>query len=137
MPRRRPPQPLSTTPLPSKVRAVALGGTFDHLHAGHKILLSMGAWIGERLLVGLSSAALLAGKTYASVLEPYEQREARVCAFVALFAPRVACMVVPIVDVYGPTGWDPEIEALVVSKETLGGARASEPFPFSIGTLPR
>lgn len=34
---------------------VALGGTFDHLHAGHKILLSMGAWIAsEKLIVGVT-----------------------------------------------------------------------------------
>ena len=33
----------------------ALGGTFDHLHAGHKILLSMGAWIAkEKLIVGIT-----------------------------------------------------------------------------------
>lgn len=33
----------------------ALGGTFDHLHAGHKILLSMAAWItGEKLIVGMT-----------------------------------------------------------------------------------
>jgi pantetheine-phosphate adenylyltransferase len=34
---------------------VALGGTFDHLHAGHKILLSMAAWIAERkIIVGVT-----------------------------------------------------------------------------------
>lgn len=30
---------------------VALGGTFDHLHAGHKILLSMTAWISSHRVV--------------------------------------------------------------------------------------
>lgn len=36
---------------------VALGGTFDHLHAGHKILLSMGAWIAkEKLIVGVTGS---------------------------------------------------------------------------------
>ena len=34
---------------------VALGGTFDHLHAGHKILLSMAAWITrEKVIVGVT-----------------------------------------------------------------------------------
>lgn len=33
----------------------ALGGTFDHLHGGHKILLTMAAWITDkRLVVGLT-----------------------------------------------------------------------------------
>lgn len=34
---------------------VALGGTFDHLHAGHKILLSMTAWVtSHRIVCGVS-----------------------------------------------------------------------------------
>lgn len=37
------------------IPVVALGGTFDHLHAGHKILLSMSAWIASaRLIVGIT-----------------------------------------------------------------------------------
>ena len=32
-----------------------LGGTFDHLHAGHKILLSMAAWISQKkVIVGVT-----------------------------------------------------------------------------------
>ena len=41
--------------LPPLYPVVALGGTFDHLHAGHKILLSMGAWIAkEKLIIGVT-----------------------------------------------------------------------------------
>jgi Cytidylyltransferase-like len=40
---------------PPRYPVVALGGTFDHLHAGHKILLSMAAWIAERkVIVGVT-----------------------------------------------------------------------------------
>ena len=40
---------------PPTYPVVALGGTFDHLHAGHKILLSMAAWIAdEKLIVGVT-----------------------------------------------------------------------------------
>ena len=36
-----------------------LGGTFDHLHAGHKILLSIAAWVSRnKLIVGVTSQAL-------------------------------------------------------------------------------
>jgi pantetheine-phosphate adenylyltransferase len=34
---------------------VAMGGTFDHLHLGHKILLSMAALLAsEKLIVGMT-----------------------------------------------------------------------------------
>ncbi|KAH9901542.1 Nucleotidylyl transferase [Cubamyces lactineus] len=126
--------PLHTTPPPPRPAdpsvpplypVVALGGTFDHLHAGHKILLGMGAWIArEKLIVGITDDALLGKKEYKEVLESLSVRTARTRAFLELFRPGIVHDLVPISDVYGPTGWDANIQALVVSKETLPGAAA-------------
>ena len=131
---------------------VALGGTFDHLHAGHKILLSMAAWIAsQKLIVGITGPsvrpsvravqslspslhrvltartddALLGKKEFKDVLEPLRVRAARTHVFLTRFKPGVVYDCVPISDVYGPTGWDANIQALVVSKETLPGAASS------------
>ncbi len=122
---------------------VALGGTFDHLHAGHKILLSMSAWIASRkVIVGttgntpciwqrrtlnilFTDDALLEKKSNREVLESIDTRMERVTAFLNLFKPGLEYDVVPIQDVYGPTAWDPDIQALVVSKETMSGANSS------------
>lgn len=50
----------SSRSLPDMFPVVALGGTFDHLHAGHKILLSMAAWITEeKIIVGVTGEAYL------------------------------------------------------------------------------
>ncbi|KAF7778526.1 hypothetical protein Agabi119p4_2871 [Agaricus bisporus var. burnettii] len=101
----------------------AMGGTFDHLHAGHKILLSMAAWItSEKLIVGMTDDTLLRNKVNRHVMEDLAQRSRRVRAFLEFFKPNLVYDIVPINDVYGPTGWDPNIQALVVSKETLNGA---------------
>ncbi|GBE82122.1 hypothetical protein SCP_0405020 [Sparassis crispa] len=109
--------------VPPMLHVVALGGTFDHLHAGHKILLSMGAWIAsEKLIVGITDDALLKKKIYKEVLESLSVRTERTRTFLELFKPGLVYDIVPISDVYGPTGWDPNIQGLVVSKETLPGA---------------
>lgn len=104
---------------------VALGGTFDHLHAGHKILLSMGAWITERkLIVGVTDDLLLRKKIHRDLLEPFSVRVEKSRSFLQLFRPDLEYELAALTDVYGPTGWDPDIQALVVSKETLSGAAA-------------
>jgi len=103
----------------------ALGGTFDHLHSGHKILLSMAAWIAsEKVIVGVTDAPLLVNKSNADVLQSLEDRMQIVREFGTRFKPSLEYAIVPIVDVYGPTGWDPNIQALVLSHETRDGAAA-------------
>jgi len=118
--------PISSSPHPDApplYPVVVLGGTFDHLHAGHKILLSMAAWIAsEKIIVGVTDDVLLTKKSNKEVLEDLQIRISKVTSFLSLFRPGLIYDVVPIDDVYGPTGWDPNIQALVVSKETLSGA---------------
>lgn len=49
------PEPDISYATPSLFPVVALGGTFDHLHAGHKILLTMAAWISSwKVIVGIT-----------------------------------------------------------------------------------
>ncbi|KAG1770359.1 hypothetical protein EV702DRAFT_1139092 [Suillus placidus] len=121
---------------PSSYPVVALGGTFDHLHAGHKILLSMAAWIASsKIIVGITDDELLRNKSNKHVLESMAVRIERTRSFLQLFRPDLEYEIVAIRDVYGPTGWDPNIQALVVSMETLPGAasidkkRAAESLP--------
>ncbi|KAJ7775001.1 hypothetical protein B0H16DRAFT_1509174 [Mycena metata] len=115
----------SPQPAPTRFPVVAIGGTFDHLHAGHKILLSMAARLTSRkLIVGVTDDALLTRKAHAAALESLSVRMANVRRFLAIFSPGLEADVVPINDVYGPTGWDADIQALVVSKETADGAVA-------------
>ncbi|KAH9484388.1 Phosphopantetheine adenylyltransferase [Psilocybe cubensis] len=117
--------PSVTAHIPPLYPVTALGGTFDHLHSGHKILLSMAAYITSRkLIVGITEDALLQNKSNKHVLEPLSVRTERVRAFLHFFKPEIALDLVPIHDVYGPTGWDPDIQALVVSKETMSGGEA-------------
>ena len=43
-----------------KYKGICLGGTFDHLHSGHKVLLSQAALlVSKRILCGVTGDALL------------------------------------------------------------------------------
>jgi pantetheine-phosphate adenylyltransferase len=44
--------------------------------------------------------------------------------FLTLIARNLELEIVPIQDVYGPTAYDPDISALVISEETRAGADA-------------
>ena len=60
------------------------------------------------------------------MLESLAERTRGVHRFMELFKPSLVYDVVPIHDVYGPTATDPDIQALVVSKETASGGKAGE-----------
>jgi pantetheine-phosphate adenylyltransferase len=57
---------------------VALGGTFDHLHDGHRKLLSQAASYKCPVLVGLTTDALLSKKQFREYIQDYEARKENV-----------------------------------------------------------
>ncbi|KAK9246830.1 hypothetical protein V1506DRAFT_487005 [Lipomyces tetrasporus] len=103
---------------------VALGGTFDHLHDGHKILLTMAGFLaGESLIIGITGEALLQNKKYKQYLEPFPQRCAAVLEFLAYIYPTLHATTHEINDVYGQSVTIEAIDALVISGETRKGAK--------------
>ncbi|KAI3635139.1 hypothetical protein MIR68_006705 [Amoeboaphelidium protococcarum] len=112
-----------------RIRHVALGGTFDHLHAGHHILLSMACWLSdEQVTVGISDESMVSNKKYKQVLQSLGQRIQSVKDYLDIItSPHLSVRVLPIHDPYGPTVNAPSIDALVVSTETLaGGVKVNE-----------
>lgn len=101
---------------------VAVGGTFDHFHDGHKILLSASAFLTEKkLIVGITDEELLANKKYKEFLQSYKYREHVLLEFLQYIKPGIVVDPIPIHDVCGPTGYIEEIDSLVVSRETIKG----------------
>lgn len=104
---------------------VALGGTFDHLHAGHKILLTLAGWLcKDKLIIGITGPELLKNKKFAEAMESFDVREQNATQFLSYVFPGLRLQPVMINDVYGPTASDPDIDALVISKETRSGGAA-------------
>ena len=71
--------------------SIAVGGTWDHIHIGHKLLLTMFAFLlhtngstrtsPQVLTVGITGDELLKNKKYPETLESWQDRQAPVYAF--------------------------------------------------------
>lgn len=106
-----------------KFSRVAVGGTFDQLHNGHKKLLTLAAGCcKDTLVIGITGEEMLKKKVNAELIDSYYEREKSVTTFMAAVKPALNLFTVEITDPYGPTITDKTIEAIVVSSETIAGA---------------
>ena len=102
----------------TKFRKVAVGGTFDELHRGHKSLLSKAFEIGEKVVIGLSSDEFVSKMGKPHITASYAERFKELQAFLDKSGWTDRAEIVPLKDPYGLTISGKGLEALVVSKET-------------------
>ena len=101
-----------------KFRKVAVGGTFDELHKGHRMLLVKAFEVGEIVLIGLCTDEFVKKMGKPHVTAPYEVRLKELQAFLKKSSLNGKAEIIPLNDPYGNTLHDKCIEALVVSEET-------------------
>ena len=117
-------------PSPPPFDQVAVGGTFDRLHAGHRLLLAASALAAERrLFIGITGDKLLSSKKHPELLQPFVERANAAVAFARKVRPGERVFAVDVgalLDPKEPTGaeTEPGMQALVVSKETVSGGEA-------------
>ena len=99
---------------------IGLGGTFDHLHDGHRLLLKTAAKLGTHIALALTTESLLESKKHRNLLETYNIREMKIREFLErdLGLSSDFYTILPLDDPYGPAITDWEIEAHVSSMET-------------------
>lgn len=101
-----------------KFKKVAVGGTFDELHKGHKVLLMKAFEIGKHIVVGLCSDEFATSLSKPHLTAPYEERLKELEAFLDNLDVKERAEIVALDDQFGTTLTDGSIEALVVSEET-------------------
>ncbi len=105
-----------------KFRKVAVGGTFDELHKGHRILLLKAFDLGNCVLIGLCSDQFVRrlGKPHSTA--SYNERLKELQSFLNKLGVTERSEIVSLNDPFGPTITDKCIEAVVVSEETRTNA---------------
>lgn len=101
-----------------RFRTVAVGGTFDQLHRGHKTLLQKAFEVGQKVLIGLCSDEFVSKMKKPHAAAPYDQRLEDLKIFLLIHGWLDRAKIVSLNDPYGATLSKGRVEALVVSKET-------------------
>mmetsp|Transcript_11689 Transcript_11689/g.21858 ORF Transcript_11689/g.21858 Transcript_11689/m.21858 type:complete len:493 (-) Transcript_11689:89-1567(-) len=125
-------------PSSSLYKSVAVGGTFDGMHYGHRKLLTLAVSSvlpnTGRLTIGITTDEMLQQKEYSELIPSLNERIKGVRNFVDTLAPGMKnrVKIVPILDKFGPPGaaHDSDVyhekndyDALVLSHETLETGR--------------
>lgn len=106
----------------NKHTTVALGGTFDRLHKGHKAFLSFALTKGHLLVIGLTSDLYTKKYKADQNILPYEERKKELEEFLSSQADNSSFIIVPIDENEIPQGYEEKLDALIVTDETLVGA---------------
>ncbi len=100
-----------------KFKNIAVGGTFDHFHKGHEVLINKAFEMGRNVLIGVTSDEF--GGTKGNI-EPCSRRISELEEFLQKFdSPYI---VKRLEEPFGPTIYNSQIDAIVVSLETKSTA---------------
>jgi pantetheine-phosphate adenylyltransferase len=107
-----------------RVRVAVLGGTFDHLHAGHRALLAAAFQRADVVKIGLTTDrfARSEGKPVAERVQSFTTRRRHLRAFLLERFGTRRWSIVPLMDRWGGSV-EPGGDLLVLSEETRSAAR--------------
>jgi pantetheine-phosphate adenylyltransferase len=103
-----------------KLNLVATGGTFDCIHIGHIKLLSTAFDISEHVIIGLTSDRFVKRfKLNSNIKNNYLRRLFNLKKNISLNFKDANYTIIKLEDEFGPVIHSSQIQAIVVSEETL------------------
>jgi cytidyltransferase-like protein len=106
-----------------KYALVAMAGTLDVLHRGHRKLLKRAFTIGRKVMIGVTTDTFARSLHKPHKFDPYSERKKDLQRLLSRSGLLSRANIVPIFDRFGPAIRDRHIQALVVSRRTLKTAR--------------
>ncbi len=100
---------------------IALGGTFDHFHAGHIHFIQFANKLAEQLIIGVTSEEMNLAKPFSKVIQSPHKRMATVSSYCKKH--KIKAQIVELHDEFGPTIEQSDIQALAVTTATQDGAK--------------
>jgi len=101
-----------------KLETVAVGGTFEEFHKGHRALLKKAFEVGDHVLIGLCSDDFVNKLKKPHKIAPYRKRLEELKRFLREHGVLERAEIIPLNDPYGVTISKNRLDAIVVSKET-------------------
>jgi len=102
-----------------KYSVVAMGGTFDVLHRGHRKLLRQAFTVGRKVMIGVTTDEFARTLHKPHRFDPYPKREKDLQRLLVRWGVVSRAKIVPLYDRFGLTVRESNIQALVVSKRTM------------------
>ncbi|MEM3891036.1 MAG: pantetheine-phosphate adenylyltransferase [Nitrososphaerales archaeon] len=118
-----------------KFRVVAVGGTFDYIHKGHRELLAKAFECGEKVIIGVTTDnfVLKVGK---STHNRYEDRVRKLKEYLLSQYSIERFEIHPLDDYFGSGIYREEVEALVASVETASRVELANKKRVEMGLKP-
>ncbi len=105
------------------VNHLAVAGTFDHFHKGHRFLLDLALEQGEKVSIGVTNDEMTKGKILTEVVEPHEIRMKNVQTFMQERNALESVEFFILEDIYGIARSDKTLEAVLVTQATESNAQ--------------
>ncbi|TBR21084.1 MAG: pantetheine-phosphate adenylyltransferase [Candidatus Nitrosotenuis sp.] len=106
-----------------RFHTVAMGGTFDVIHAGHMALLNAAFSVSSHVIIGLSSDSL-AAKKGKKIWHTYQQRFDSLESLIKKAFPERSYVISQLDNDFGPAVLEKQVEALIASEETAPQGKA-------------
>ena len=100
---------------------VALGGTFDIIHAGHMALLDEGFSKSKKVIIGLTSDELAENKGK-TLVNNFQKSHSTLESLLTKKFPNSEFEIAKLDNDFGPAAIEGDVDALIVSEETSNKA---------------